>query len=1054
MQNVAIGNEPLFVNSSNSLLTAINQCSWSGPVTLNTSLNVVPLDPTFTTKTMDFYGAINGSGGLNLLSAIFGVGSVRLLGSSGNLFTGPTVVQCSLLQLGKPSGVNAYAGPLIVGNSGGTASCEVRWLQPYQNVGATATLYANGIININNYIEDFGPITFNGGEVDTGTGSFNIYAPVTVNPAPTSAVINGYLGLPPGDNRVFIVGDGPPDCDLVINAVIFGSPGTYFVKHGPGTICLTAANTFNAPTLLEEGIVDINNGSGLGTWPGLVIFDGATLRLNGSGTGNGCEVIGAGVGGTHGAVEVVANASWNIATGILLDGPTTFNVGTGAGLGLIAPISSSGPGCSVIKTGSGVLSFGGTTANTYSGDTIISAGQCYLSKSANVISVPGNLIIGPGPAGPVTFARLAQTGGIGGSSVTVNGNSLFDLFGNNLTMSQIILNDGGNLQTSGGVLTLPNGSLVRVGSLDPVLGSRATSTIGGSINLPFSGNITVSVNPFFLAFIGGPELDVPAVISGGVNHGNTATLIKEGLGRMRLSGNNTFPGNLNINAGAVIAANANALGTTFRGTLVSNGAQLVLDGGVNIAGEYITLDSTNVPALESSTGPNSIGGVLYLNRNSAVGPMSPTETLFANGQIDGPGSLTKVGLGTLSLGGPTGNTFAGETFVNQGTLLMNKPIALTAIPTALEIGALDDSTAGTARNLNSYQVVGNIYVHSRGLYDVNGQQENTDALVMYGNATVQTGAGYVSLKTGAPIYVYPGTNTTSTINGTVMLDPGGHILNVGSGATTSGVQDLVINAVIGETSSGGALQKEGAGRMRLAANNSYTGTTTVNAGTLQVDGSQGQSAVTVNSGTLQGSGTVGAVSLTSASATVSPGASPGILNSGSFGGGSGTVRIELNGTTPGTGYDQLNVSGSVNLSGMSLNASLGYASSTNDQFTIINNDGTDPVIGTFSGLPQGKKLYIGQELFQISYAGGSGNDVVLSRLITPPPPALAIQSVSASSVRLVWPTNDPPFSLQTASSLPATNWSAALPLPVVIGSNNVVTNSLSGTEGFYRLSGP
>jgi hypothetical protein len=194
--------------------------------------------------------------------------------------------------------------------------------------------------------------------------------------------------------------------------------------------------------------------------------------------------------------------------------------------------------------------------------------------------------------------------------------------------------------------------------------------------------------------------------------------------------------------------------------------------------------------------------------------------------------------------------------------------------------------------------------------------------------------------------------------------------------------------------------------------------------------------------------------MTSASARVMLGDSPGILNCGNFGGGSGTLRVELNGTAPGSGYDQLNVSGSVNLSGMSLNASLGYASSANDQFTIINNDGTDPVTGTFSGLPQGKKFYIGQQLFQISYTGGSGNDVVLSRLITPPPPVLTIQRASPSSVRLLWATNDPPFSLQTASSLPATNWSAALPLPVVIGTNNIVTNLISTSEQFYRLSSP
>ena len=76
----------------------------------------------------------------------------------------------------------------------------------------------------------------------------------------------------------------------------------------------------------------------------------------------------------------------------------------------------------------------------------------------------------------------------------------------------------------------------------------------------------------------------------------------------------------------------------------------------------------------------------------------------------------------------------------------------------------------------------------------------------------------------------------------------------------------------------------------------------------------------------------------------------------------------------------------VNLTQLILSPSLNFASAANDQFTIINNDGSDAVIGTFAGLPQNKKLYIGQELFQISYTGGTGNDVVLNRLVTPPAP--------------------------------------------------------------------
>jgi autotransporter-associated beta strand protein len=243
--------------------------------------------------------------------------------------------------------------------------------------------------------------------------------------------------------------------------------------------------------------------------------------------------------------------------------------------------------------------------------------------------------------------------------------------------------------------------------------------------------------------------------------------VKEGQGRLRLSGNSTFSGNLEIHTGTLLAAHPNALGSTFRGTAVNNGAQLILEG-LSIAGEYILLDSTNSLALDTR-GTTTLGGILFLNRNSQVGPSSSSDGLIINGQVDGPGTLTKVGAGTLTLGGAANNTYAGETFVNDGTLLLNKPIAVTAIPAALEVGATDDRSAGIARNLNGYQIVGSIYVHSRGLYEVNGQEENTDALTMYGNAIVRTAGGYLYLKPGAPLLVYPGSNTTATLDGNLAL---------------------------------------------------------------------------------------------------------------------------------------------------------------------------------------------------------------------------------------------------------------------------------------------
>src|SRR5262249_50758381 len=117
--------------------------------------------------------------------------------------------------------------------------------------------------------------------------------------------------------------------------------------------------------------------------------------------------------------------------------------------------------------------------------------------------------------------------------------------------------------------------------------------------------------------------------------------------------------------------------------------------------------------------------------------------------------------------------------------------------------------------------------------------------------------------------------------------------------------DVVGDVIEGPGVSG--LIKAGSGVLRLGGTNSYTGPTTVNAGTLIVDGSV-TAAVAVNGGrTLAGSGTTGSP-LVPTGGRVTPGRSPGILNTGAVSFASGAVlSLEVNGTTAGTQHDQLNV---------------------------------------------------------------------------------------------------------------------------------------------------
>ena len=136
--------------------------------------------------------------------------------------------------------------------------------------------------------------------------------------------------------------------------------------------------------------------------------------------------------------------------------------------------------------------------------------------------------------------------------------------------------------------------------------------------------------------------------------------------------------------------------------------------------------------------------------------------------------------------------------------------------------------------------------------------------------------------------------------------------------------------------------------------------------------------------------------------TLAPGVAPNttsIAGSTTINGGfdlfsAGTLEIELMGTNPRSDFDQLIVNGLVDLNADSgtggiLDLILGFAPSVGDSFTIVENDGTDLVSGTFFGLMEGAiftEIFGGQTFtFDITYLGGNGNDIVLNSAVPVPP---------------------------------------------------------------------
>lgn len=159
---------------------------------------------------------------------------------------------------------------------------------------------------------------------------------------------------------------------------------------------------------------------------------------------------------------------------------------------------------------------------------------------------------------------------------------------------------------------------------------------------------------------------------------------------------------------------------------------------------------------------------------------------------------------------------------------------------------------------------------------------------------------------------------------------------------------------------------------------------------LTVDGSV--CAVTVqDGGVLKGGGTVCGLTI-SAGGTVSPGHSPGVITVAGNLTQSGTYNVQMQtpGTTAGTDYDQIVVTGTVNLSGGSLDPELlnGFQPSVGQAFKIIDNQGGSAVNGTYNGLPEGAVFAVGSTKFQITYKGGDGNDVLLT-VVSPDTPVTA-----------------------------------------------------------------
>jgi autotransporter-associated beta strand protein len=441
---------------------------------------------------------------------------------------------------------------------------------------------------------------------------------------------------------------------------------------------------------------------------------------------------------------------------------------------------------------------------------------------------------------------------------------------------------------------------------------------------------------------------------------DTSTVTVNADGRYILNHQTEVIGPLVVSSGTVDvdAGLVSFSALTMTGGAIGAGAT----GEVQFRGD-VTVNASITGSTISGTGHVQLGNA---TRTFTVADGIAAIDLNIAAKVRSTGSisagLTKAGPGALRLGRP--GTFAGAATLSAGTLLVGDDTALGTGTFVITGGTLQAD--GAAQTLANALTLGGDFTVAGGLALIfNG------AAALTGNRTITvTNTGLTNFN-GA---IGPTFFNALTKAGAGTLRLSGTTNNTYTGPTTVSDGTLELNKTLGAVAFGGKLVVgDGAGPAGSAV-----------ARHLQSDNIPDTSTVTVNADGLYDlngqSDTVGAVTVTGGTVKTS-GANLGRVTAGntSFNAAS-TLAMKLAGT--GTS-DRLTVNGTIAVGG-TLQLSLAQTVAAGAVITLIDNDGTDPVTGTFTGLPQGGARVVGGQTFVISYTGGSdNNDVVLTRVVSP-----------------------------------------------------------------------
>ena len=789
---------PLSTNASSYNNIVINSGS---TVNLDTA-NVGSLTTTIANAgTISFTGSSN----VTLSGAISGNGAINTAAG----FTGSATL----------SGTNTYSGGTTI--SGGTlkAGSATAFGTGAISVASGAALDLNG-----QTMTSTGVLTLNGTGISSGGA--------LTNSSSSAGTYAGNIALGSASSIGSAVGE------ITASGVVSGAFA--LTKVGAASLSLTGSNSYTGTTTISAGTLKVGSGSALGSSSGgaISVASLAALDLNGFSLANTNTITLNGTGINSGGALINSSVTGSaISNPIVLGSDTSIGSSTNS-INLSGVVS--GIGFGLTKTGSGSLILSGT--NTYTGATTVSAGTLSISNAAGLGGTGAGTSVASG-------ANLFFTVGfnVGAEAITLNGGTLrlqsgtgslsgtVDLAANSsisvdsgaqLTLSGLVYGTGRLTKTSLGTLVLTGtntysgGTTISAGTLQ--LGAGGAT---GSIE----GNVT---NNATLAFNRSDDLTYANVISG------TGAVTKSANNTLTFTGNNTYSGGTTISAGTLKAGSATALGT---GAIsVSNGAALDLNGQTMTSTGVLTLRGTGIDStgalLNSGSTAATYAGALALGANSSI--MSGS-TITSTISLTNTGALAGGGF-TLTLGAPGlvsadnhlysiidnttakiikngsffwtfhgNNTYSGGTDINAGTIRAGSA-------TALGSGAITVASGGSL-DLRGQTMTstGTLSLNGSGFANLGALRNSNATAATYAGPLVLTGNANVIAQTGAIQLTHTGTITGATF-----------------GLTLGGAQGGSIAAIIGTTT--GSLTKQDGGTWTLSGANTYTGGTTISAGTLKL----------------------------------------------------------------------------------------------------------------------------------------------------------------------------------------------------------------------------